>query len=103
MEIYAGFLSQTDKKIDRLADTTKDTGQWDKIFLTGKSHDRSHLQDISHSTDLKSLPLAAVSARDRATIQNPERCEGQEALAFPVRSVGPTQGWFGQEQGQGHD
>ena len=53
MGIYAGFLAQTDKEIDRLADTIKDTGQWDNTFLSGKSHDRSHLEDNSRSADLK--------------------------------------------------
>jgi arylsulfatase A-like enzyme len=72
MEIYAGFLAQTDKEIDRLADTIKDTGQWDNTFLTGKSRDRSHLEDLSRSADLKSLPLgAAVLARDRDNDSKP--------------------------------
>jgi hypothetical protein len=96
MGIYAGFLAQTDKEIDRLADTIKDTGKWDNTFLTGKSRDRSHLEleSISGPADLKLLPPGvAVLARDKGNDSKvPKVAKEQEVLAFPARSVGPTQG-----------
>jgi hypothetical protein len=72
IEIYAGFLAQTDKEIDRLADTIKDIGQWDNTFQTGKRHDRSHLEDIDRSANLELLPPgAAVLAKDRDNDSKP--------------------------------
>jgi hypothetical protein len=82
MEVYAGFLAQTDKEIDRLADTIKDACQWDNRFLTGKSHHRSHLGDISRSADPKLLPPgAALLARDSVVFhQKWHRGEGRDGL-----------------------
>ena len=70
------------------------------------SRSRRHLEDRNGSAFSRSEVVAAGSSgpgQGRGQrFKTPNVAKGQEALAFPVRSVGPTQGWFGLGQGARH-